>query len=165
MKLEYGISMTPYGSVLIARSEKGITDIQFTDNHIMAEAKLLARWQNTPITRNDRTLKEVSHKIFYEHMRYPEVELDMAGTDFQVKVWEELLKLEKGKLTNYGDISERIGHPNALRAVGTAVGKNPIQFLVPCHRVIKRDGTLGEYAAGIKLKKILLESEGIKIKR
>jgi len=164
MNIEYGISMTPFGSVLIARSKKGITDILFTDNHILAEAKLLARWQNIPITRNDKELAKLSHKIFYEHKTPPEIKLDLIGTDFQIKVWEALLKVKMGETTNYSDISEIIGHPNALRAVGTAVGKNPVQYLVPCHRVIKRDGTLGEYAAGLKLKKLILTSEGVKIK-
>ncbi len=164
MNIEYGISMTPFGSVLIARSKKGITDIQFTDNHILAEAKLLARWQNTPITRNDKELAKLAHKIFYEYKTPPEIKLDLIGSDFQIKVWEALLKVKKGETTNYGDISEIIGHPNALRAVGTAVGKNPVQYLVPCHRVIKRDGTLGDYSAGTRLKKTILLSEGIKAK-
>lgn len=164
MNIEYGISMTPFGSVLIANSGNGITDIQFTDNSILAEARLLARWRNASITRKDKDFLGLSHKIFHEHKTYPEIKLDLIGTDFQVKVWEELLKLKKGETTNYGDIAERIGHTNALRAVGSAVGKNPVQYIVPCHRVIKRDGTLGEYAAGTRLKKAILTFEGVKIK-
>ncbi len=164
MIITYGINMTPFGSILIARSEKGITDLQFTSNSIIAEAKLLAKWQDASIIRNDKELAVPAGKIFIEHRHYPEIELDLVGTDFQVKVWEALLRVKKGQTTTYGDIADNIGHPNALRAVGSAVGKNPVHYLVPCHRVVKRDGTLGDYAAGTRLKKAILAFEGIKIK-
>lgn len=164
MKIVYGISMTPFGSILIARSGKGITDMQFTDNSIMAEAKLLARWQNAEIVRNDKELLVVSKKIFCENITHPEIELDLIGTDFQVLVWEALLKLNKGKTATYGDIAKNIGFPRALRAVGSAVGKNPIQYVVPCHRIIKKDGSIGEYAAGTRIKKAILLQEGVKIR-
>lgn len=159
MIIEYGINMTPFGSVLIARSDMGITDLQFTDNSILAEARLLARWQNTHIVRNDKGLFELARKIFIEHKQYPDIKLDMIGSDFQIKVWNELLEIKKGKTSTYGDIAKNIGHHNALRAVGTAVGNNPIQYLIPCHRVIKKDGNIGDYAAGIRIKKAILEFE------
>ena len=164
MIIEYGINMTPFGSALIAKSEKGITDLQFTDNSILAEAKLLSRWQNTHLIRKDKAFVELNNKIFFEHKSYPEIELDLIGTEFQVKVWEALLTIPIGKLSTYGDIAEKVSNNNALRAVGSAVGKNPVQYLVPCHRIIKRDGTIGEYAAGVKLKKAILAFERERVK-
>lgn len=86
--------------------------------------------------------------------------LDLEGTDFQKSVWQALSKIPYGKTSSYKDIAKFIGNPKAVRAVGTAVGKNPFLIIIPCHRVIKKDGSLGGFAYGKKIKKKLLNIEG-----
>ncbi|MEM8888411.1 MAG: methylated-DNA--[protein]-cysteine S-methyltransferase, partial [Bacteroidota bacterium] len=85
-----------------------------------------------------------------------ELSLLLQGTNFQLKVWEALLNVPRGQLTTYGDIAERIEKPKAVRAVGTAVGRNPIAYLIPCHRVIRKEGKLGEYRWGSGRKKAII---------
>ncbi len=88
-----------------------------------------------------------------------DLQLDLRGTDFQLKVWDALLELEYGETCSYSDIAARVGRPNAVRAVGSANGANPVSLVVPCHRVIAADGTLGGYGGGLVLKRRLLAME------
>jgi AraC family transcriptional regulator of adaptative response/methylated-DNA-[protein]-cysteine methyltransferase len=90
----------------------------------------------------------------------PDLPIDVAGTAFQEKVWQELRKIPPGETRSYADIAAAVGDPKATRAVGTANGSNPVAVLVPCHRVIRSDGTLGGYAGGLDRKRKLLEAEG-----
>jgi O-6-methylguanine DNA methyltransferase len=85
---------------------------------------------------------------------------DLKGTSFQMKVWRELQKIPFGKTISYGELAKRIGKPKSARAVGGAVGKNPVSILIPCHRVIASDGTLGGYSGGLSIKQKLLAHEG-----
>jgi AraC family transcriptional regulator of adaptative response/methylated-DNA-[protein]-cysteine methyltransferase len=93
----------------------------------------------------------------------PELPIDVRGTAFQEAVWRELRRIPAGETRSYADIAAAIGQPGAVRAVGTANGANPVAVLVPCHRVIRSDGSLGGYAGGLERKKILLEAEGVKL--
>ena len=91
----------------------------------------------------------------YDH----EIDIDLHGTEFQLKVWKEVMKVQKGETISYQELAERIGEPKAVRAVASAVAQNPIAMLVPCHRIIHKDGTIGEYHWGKELKKQLLDWE------
>ena len=95
----------------------------------------------------------------------PDLPIDVAGTAFQEAVWQELRKIPPGETRSYADIAAAIGEPGAVRAVGTANGSNPVAVLVPCHRVIRSDGTLGGYAGGLDRKRQLLAAEGIELDR
>lgn len=99
------------------------------------------------------------HAYFENKLQHFEVELDFAGTEFQRAVWQELLKIPYGKLSNYQTIANNIGRPRAVRAVGNAIGKNPICIMTPCHRVIASNGTLGGFSGGLENKRILLQLE------
>ncbi|MCL2629694.1 MAG: MGMT family protein [Alphaproteobacteria bacterium] len=90
--------------------------------------------------------------------------MELKGTDFQKKVWAELMKIPRGTTISYAELARRIGHPKAVRAVGTAVGKNPYPIKIPCHRVIASNGTIGGFALGLDMKRKLLKDEGVTIK-
>lgn len=92
-----------------------------------------------------------------------EVDLDLQGTDLQVRVWEQLLRVPHGEITTYGEVARRIGRPSAVRAVAAAIGRNPVSIVVPCHRVVGADGRLTGYAGGLERKRWLLHHEGITI--
>lgn len=92
-----------------------------------------------------------------------EVDLDLQGTDLQVQVWEQLLRVPHGEITSYGEVARRIGRPSAVRAVAAAIGRNPVSIVVPCHRVVGADGRLTGYAGGLERKRWLLHHEGITI--
>jgi AraC family transcriptional regulator of adaptative response/methylated-DNA-[protein]-cysteine methyltransferase len=89
----------------------------------------------------------------------PELPLDLRGTAFQIKVWRFLLSVKPGRVVSYGELADGIGHPDAVRAVGTACGANRIAVLVPCHRALRADGSLGGYRWGLERKRVLLDSE------
>lgn len=91
-------------------------------------------------------------------------DMELKGTDFQKKVWAELMKIPRGTTISYAELARRIGHPKAVRAVGTAVGKNPYPIKIPCHRVIASNGTIGGFALGLDMKRKLLKDEGVTIK-
>lgn len=93
--------------------------------------------------------------------RLADIPLDLRGTDFQISVWQALLKIPKGQVVSYGDVANDIGSPNASRAVGTAVGENPVSLVVPCHRVVQASGKLGNYGWGVGLKEKILKAEGL----
>ncbi|CAG9767919.1 unnamed protein product [Ceutorhynchus assimilis] len=102
--------------------------------------------------------------IYKDHFEPPnQLKLYLKGTDFEVSVWTELLKIEKGKTINYNDIATALGNPNSVRAVGNAVGKNPIAYIVPCHRVIRKNGELGGFTAGPQRKLEMFHYEGANI--
>src|SRR5690606_11745469 len=96
---------------------------------------------------------------FFDGKDVSSVPLDLVGTPFEIKVWEELRKVKPGETASYKDIAERIGNPKAYQAVGNAVGKNPVMLFVPCHRIIKSDGSIGGFSSDPKLKAYLLENK------
>ena len=98
-------------------------------------------------------------KHFFDGKDVSSVPLDLVGTPFEIKVWEELRKVKPGETASYKDIAERIGNPKAYQAVGNAVGKNPVMLFVPCHRIIKSDGSIGGFSSDPKLKAYLLENK------
>ena len=150
---------SPLGQMLIAATQKGICRLTFDDS----EASLRRLFPRAEIIKDDGTLKnlvEGALEAIERPLAAPDLPIDVAGTAFQEAVWRELRKIPPGETRSYADIAAAIGHPKAVRAVGTANGDNHVCVLIPCHRVIRSDGSLGGYGGGIERKKKLLASEG-----
>jgi AraC family transcriptional regulator of adaptative response/methylated-DNA-[protein]-cysteine methyltransferase len=150
---------SPIGPMLIATTSKGICRLTFDDS----EASLKRLFPRATVIRDDGGLKELVEGALTAIERpaaAPELPIDVAGTAFQEAVWRELRKIPLGETRSYAEIAAAIGAPKAVRAVGTANGDNHVAVLIPCHRVIRSDGTLGGYAGGLDRKRQLLDSEG-----
>ena len=148
------------GNLLVAATGKGICRLTFDDS----EASLRRLFPNADIVRDDgamANLVEGALAAISQPSRAHELPIDVAGTAFQEAVWRELRKIPSGETRSYAEIAAAIGQPKAVRAVGTANGDNHVAVLIPCHRVIRSDGTLGGYAGGLDRKQKLLEAEGV----
>lgn len=159
--IRYGIHPSPFGKCLIATTERGICHLSFvqTSEGDTVDA-LVADWKEAQMIEDARVTAPLVAPIFDLGGRGHEtLRLHLRGTNFQIKVWEALLQIPFGSATTYEGIATRIGKPSALRAVGTAVGHNPIAVLIPCHRVLRKDGDFGNYHYGSARKKALLASE------
>lgn len=156
----YGYHSTPFGRCFIAATEKGVCSLQFVEPG--NEAEILewfkAGWPHAKLIADEAFTAPFIGKIFSAKPG-EKLHVMVKGTNFQVKVWEALLRLPAGSVTTYQKIAEYIGHPKAVRAVGSAVGANPIAYLIPCHRVIRKEGVLGEYHWGPTRKKVLIGYE------
>ncbi|QIL02891.1 methylated-DNA--[protein]-cysteine S-methyltransferase [Sphingomonas sinipercae] len=158
--IRYVITNSPLGPLFVAATDKGICRLTFGED----ESALKRRFPNADVRPDDGTIRpwvEAALKAIDAPADAPEVPVDVRGTAFQEAVWNELRKIPLGQTRSYADIAAAVGQPGAVRAVGTANGSNPVSVLVPCHRVIRSDGTLGGYGGGIENKKKLLEAEGI----
>jgi len=150
---------SPLGQMFIAATSKGICRLTFDDS----EASLTRRFPNATIVRDDGGMRELVEGalVAMEHpASAPDLPIDVAGTAFQEKVWRELRKIPLGETRSYAEVAAAIGQPSAVRAVGTANGDNHVAVLIPCHRVIRSDGSLGGYAGGLDRKRHLLAAEG-----
>jgi len=146
LEIAYSFHETPFGEVMIASTATGICKLEFVDAHDEGLAMLRNEWPNASL-RQDATANEAAaKKIFYDGNG--SVTLNLKGTPFQVKVWEALLRIPEGQLSTYQQIADYVGNPKASRAVGSAIGSNPVAVLIPCHRVIRRDGGIGGYHWG-----------------
>ncbi len=162
-KIEYGFHPTPFGECFIAFTERGICSLQFMSK---SERKNILRifikqWQNARIIRNQTATKQLIKDIFINPSRKTKIKVIYQGTNFQMKVWEALMKISPGNAVTYKTIAEWIGSPKAVRAVGSAIGRNPIAYLIPCHRVIRGMGHLGGYRWGLARKKAMLGREAV----
>jgi AraC family transcriptional regulator of adaptative response/methylated-DNA-[protein]-cysteine methyltransferase len=150
---------SPLGQMLIAATSKGICRLTFDDS----EGSLRRLFPSATIVKDDGGLKELVQgalTAIEQPLAAPDLPIDVAGTAFQEAVWRELRKIPAGETRSYAEIAAAIGHPKAVRAVGSANGDNHVCVLIPCHRVIRSDGTLGGYGGGIDRKKKLLAAEG-----
>lgn len=161
LSIHYQFVDTPFGQVLIASTNKGICKMSFVDNDTEALNALVAQFPNANFVQQSDELQQHALAIFSSKtLDLPQIKLHLKATDFQLKVWECLLKIPMGQLSTYGALAENIGHPKASRAVGTAIGNNPVAFLIPCHRVIQATGVLGEYHWGKARKTAIIGWEG-----
>lgn len=161
--INYSFAESPFGSIIVASTSKGICYMAFEDNEEQAFTNLVSKFSNATFQRKSDPLQQNALFIFQnDWSKLNEIKLHLKGTDFQLKVWESLLKIPMGKLATYGSIAEHIGNPNASRAVGTAIGNNPVAFLIPCHRVIQSSGVFGGYMWGATRKTALIGWEGAK---
>lgn len=160
LTIAYGFHDTPFGESLIALSPRGICGLSFVQDgdRKAAMADLQRRWSKAEFTSDPSTTVEVAREVFsfFDGHSKGDLRLHLAGTSFQLKVWEALLRVPSGMLVSYEDIAVQIGLPRSARAVGGAVGRNPIPVLIPCHRVIRRSGEIGDYRWGTPRKKALL---------
>src|SRR5215211_4605653 len=160
--IRYGIHPTPFGKCLVATTERGICHLSFVQtSEGDAIDHLVSNWKQARMIEDHRSTVPLIEPIFdlrYQQRGKP-LNVHLRGTNFQLKVWEALLQIPVGEVTTYAGIASRIGKPNATRAVGTAVGHNPIAVLIPCHRVIRKVGDFGNYRYGTLRKKALLARE------
>lgn len=160
--VRYGEFESPFGPVFMVVSKWGIGDLRFGSFDVVDVKKELdSKWRGAIWTADD--IKKLGRELFVKPTaaRKPQ-QVHLRGTAFQLEVWKALLAVPFGCLTTYSDIARASGHPKAQRAVGTAIGSNPVAFLVPCHRVIRKDGNLGNYRWGLEVKKALIEWENRK---
>jgi AraC family transcriptional regulator of adaptative response/methylated-DNA-[protein]-cysteine methyltransferase len=163
LTLRYGIHASPFGLCLVAVTERGICHLGFVQtSEGDAIDALVAEWSQAKMIEDHKSTAPLIEPIFDLSQRGREsLRLHLRGTNFQIKVWEALLQIPQGTVTTYEGIATRIGNPSALRAVGTAVGHNPVAVLIPCHRVLRKDGDFGNYRYGSARKKALLAYESV----
>jgi AraC family transcriptional regulator, regulatory protein of adaptative response / methylated-DNA-[protein]-cysteine methyltransferase len=151
LEILFGIHQTIFGDCLIAATDRGICKLAFVDaGDIDEELSTLQRqWPEANISEDQQSTAEMAKVIFHsdQNANRP-ISLQVRGTNFQVMVWRALMQIPQGRLQSYSGIAEAIGKPSATRAVGTAIGANPIAFLIPCHRVVRQSGAIGGYRWG-----------------
>ncbi len=158
MRLSHGFATSPFGLIHAALSPRGLVHLAFVDGSESGAATGLARrWPRAALERDDAAAQSLARQIFVA--RRGRITLAPAGTNFQVRVWEALLELGAKGPTSYSALAAAIGSPGASRAVGQAVGANPVAWLIPCHRVLRRDGELGGYRWGVERKRAMLAWE------
>ncbi|QUY44248.1 methylated-DNA--[protein]-cysteine S-methyltransferase [Acaryochloris marina] len=164
LQIRYGIHKTPFGYCLIALTPRGICNIQFLQHADKQTALQLLQtdWPQAQITREQTATANVCAQIFHASQPSP-LTLHLKGTNFQIQVWQALLRIPLGDLTTYQTLATAIGKPTAARAIGNAVGRNPIAYLIPCHRVIRGTGEMGGYRWGCDRKAALLGWEASQI--
>ena len=160
LTLAYGFHASLFGGALIVMSGRGLAGLAFADKGSEGDvlADMQQRWPRAKFRENVQETAPIARRVFDPRLwqRNHPLRIVMIGTDFEVRVWETLLKIPMGRVTTYSDVAATIGAPKAARAVGAAVGKNPIAFVVPCHRVIGRTGGLTGYHWGLNRKRAML---------
>jgi AraC family transcriptional regulator of adaptative response/methylated-DNA-[protein]-cysteine methyltransferase len=160
LTLRYGFHPCPFGSALVMMAPRGLAGLALADpgKERAALDDMTSRWPKAAYVEDRDATAPVAARIFDPKLWRPDQPLRvvMIGTDFEVRVWETLLKIPMGRLTTYSDIARTIDKPKAARAVGAAVGKNPVCFVVPCHRVIGKSGELTGYHWGLTRKRAML---------
>jgi AraC family transcriptional regulator of adaptative response/methylated-DNA-[protein]-cysteine methyltransferase len=158
-----GFTETPFGTCLIAESPRGICHLVFVEaeKHETAWKELQANWPNARLQRNDAAAEKIAAQIFARlpQRSHAPLRAFVRGTPFQLRVWRALLQIPAGRLTSYGRLAQALGNPKASRAVGSAVGANSLAYLIPCHRVIRETGVIGEYRWGQVRKRALVAWE------
>ena len=163
VEIRYTVGDSALGSVLVAATEKGLCTVSLRESDAGAEESLRARFPRAEITRDDTALQDQLAVVLdrISGRRLDEaLPVDLQGTDFQKEVWDQLLSIPPGKTRSYLDVARAINRPKATRAVARACGANPVAVVVPCHRVVMSDGSLGGYSGLPGVKKALLGSEG-----
>jgi len=162
--INYSFAESPFGNILTASTQKGICYMAFSDDGPVAFSKMQNYFPNAYFRQMVDLIQQNALYIFtHDWTKLNQIKLHLKGTDFQLKVWQTLLKIPLGQLTTYGAIANKIENPNASRAVGTAIGSNPVAFLIPCHRVIQSTGIFGGYMWGNTRKTAIIGWEGTKI--
>jgi AraC family transcriptional regulator of adaptative response/methylated-DNA-[protein]-cysteine methyltransferase len=163
MKIRFTTGSSPLGSVVIARTDKGVCAVSLRESEDGAEESLRARFPNAEIKRDDAGLQralDVVRERIAGRKTDSEVPLDLQGTEFQLEVWNQLLSIPAGSTRSYLDVAQAINRPKATRAVAQACGANPVAVVVPCHRVVMSDGSIGGYSGLPGVKQALLAAEG-----
>jgi AraC family transcriptional regulator of adaptative response/methylated-DNA-[protein]-cysteine methyltransferase len=156
MTIRYGMTETPLGVLLVAATERGVAAVSLGDTRRPLETWLSEEFPQATLVRDDEGVRPYAEAVLQAPGTVP---LDLAGTAFQRRVWEELRKIPAGTTRTYSEVAEAIGQPTAVRAVASACARNPAAVVVPCHRVVRRGGGLGGYRWGLDRKQALLDRE------
>ncbi len=164
--IAYGYHATPFGEGMLAATDRGICGLSFVqkgDRHALLES-LKHKWQNARLTEQPDVTRSFIDNIFNpsDGKKPAPLHLVLNGTNFQIKVWEALIKIPMGAVVSYEDVAAHIGVPRAVRAVGNAVGRNPVAFVIPCHRVIRKTAEFGKYGGGKARKLAILGWEAVR---
>lgn len=166
LEITYGYHATPFGECILATTDRGICGLNFVQNEARAPAlaNLCARWENATLTENPDVTRSIVERIFNPLTRQRSIPLHLLlnGTNFQIKVWEALIRIPMGAVVSYEGVAAHIGMPRASRAVGNAVGRNPVSFVIPCHRVIRKTAEFGNYGGGKARKLAILGWESVR---
>lgn len=157
--ISYSFAESPFGEIIIASTQKGICHLAFLEDEDEAFAELRSRFPNADYNQGVNDIQQNALLIFQPNLSAKEIILHLNGTPFQLKIWKSLLKIPMGYLSTYGEIAKEIESPSASRAAGTAIGKNPVAFIVPCHRVIHSSGKIGGYMWGSTRKSAIIDWE------
>ena len=160
LEIRYGFATTPFGECLLGECDRGICWIEFVGEGEGDDSGLRAAWFGARLGRDDGGARELVARVFQEGERGDALKGLVRGSRFQVQVWRALLRVPEGKLATYGALAKALDRPAAARAVGTAVAANPLAYLIPCHRVIRATGVVGEYRWGTARKLAMIGREG-----
>lgn len=161
--ITYGFYSSPFGNCLLALVGDRICSLYFVGPDLEESVlELQKEWQRSCLKRDDAAISRSAEALFTLNP-CSSPKLLLKGTTFQLSVWGVLCEIPRGELATYSDIAKRIGRERAVRAVGSAIGRNPVSFLIPCHRVLRMGGAMGGYRWGVALKKELLSAEGVMI--
>lgn len=160
LPVSYGMVDTPQGRAFLSESCGRIIFLSLSDDDEKSLSEFQKIWHHSKPCHRPEHCQSIANQVF--HSRDPDqaIRLLVLGTDFQIQVWQELTHIEQGTVSTYKDIAERIGQPDAVRAVTNAIAENPIAYLLPCHRVVRSDGSLGGYPWGLESKRSFLAEEG-----
>lgn len=162
--IRYRFADSLFGPILVASTSKGICYLSFVENEEAALNDLFMTYENAHFIPEPDPWHQKALSVFKSDGQMPDsIKLHVKGTPFQIKVWEALLKIPMGDLTTYGNLAKKIDHAGASRAVGSAVGDNPVAFLIPCHRVIQQSGLIGQYRWGHPRKSALIAWEAARL--
>ncbi len=164
LRINYGIVPSPFGHCLLGVTNRGVCWLSFGSDRLSRELpELRITWPGAEFVHNSRAVERVARSIFPGNGKLPKkpIHVLVKGSEFQLRVWRALLQIPLGSVTSYGELAAAIDKPNAIRALGTAVGQNAISFLIPCHRVIRAGGHFGQYRWGAERKAIILEWEAV----
>ena len=167
LTVSFGFHPSPFGSALVMATERGLAGLAFADpgEERAALADMKGRWPRAAYVEDSARTAAIARRIFDPAQWSPQQPLRVVliGTDWEVRVWDALLQIPMGRLTTYSGIANKLAAPKAARAVGAAVGKNPVSFVVPCHRVVGKAGDLTGYHWGITRKRAMLGWEAGKV--
>ena len=161
LTIDYGFVATPFGDGFLALTARGVCGLAFVGDggrDAMLE-EYRSRFPGARFQKHPEATHRTARRIFRPRRPSERLILDLRGSNFQIKVWEALLRIPAGVLVSYGDVAAAIGQPNATRAVASAVARNPVSYLIPCHRVIRASGALGEYHWGAARKRTMVAWE------
>ena len=167
LEIAYGYHATPFGECMLAKTDRGICGLSFVQNggRQPVFADLKNKWTNAKLVEDPQLTRPFVKQIFNlsEEKNSVPLHLILNGTNFQIKVWEALIKIPMGAMVSYESVAAHIGMPKASRAVGNAVGSNPVSFIIPCHRVIRKTAEFGNYGGGVARKMAMLGWEAVQM--
>ncbi|MFT5140295.1 MAG: AraC family transcriptional regulator of adaptative response [Rhodothermales bacterium] len=160
LSMNFGVGETPFGTALIAWTDRGVNFLGFCHQHgqVNTFESLKDQWPSVILREESKFAQDLLNDIFDNPKASP-IKVWLRGSPFQLKVWEALLKIPPSAHCSYGQIAQHIGKPGASRAIGTAIGRNPVSWLIPCHRVITSMGTMGGYRWGVETKLAMIGVE------